>query len=171
MISEKWRRKEKNGKGVSPKLVYVEAEVGGEKQRVVRVYGPWLGKTKEERGRLRFELEKLISGCENDKVVCLMKYPSSQVGVVIWSGVAGVNKIGQWMLEVCVNNEREVCESFCNLYRLLYTNIKERKGHKVDYTRSSWHLYKFSRGDCMCACGRNRLCCTSLLFDRLPPSH
>ena len=111
MVSGRLWGKVKEYKCVSSRIVWVRLNVAGEKVVIVSVYGPGMEKNESERESFWQSLNECLSGFgESERLVVLgdlnAKVGDRERGSVVGKyGVPGVNENGESLMEMCLERE------------------------------------------------------------------
>ena len=131
IVSEEWMKHVTEWKEVSSRIMYVRMNVGESKYVIVGAYGPGSERKKDERESFWHDLGELVRSFESDEVVCLLGDLNARVGdvkvpdVIGDYGVPGINESGEQMIDMCVQFEMAVCNTF----------FKKRGIHKYTWIR------------------------------------
>ena len=132
-------------KEVSSRLMWVRVRMGRECWAFVSAYGPGCERSEEERDEFWNELTRCVDGLSTRNYVVVLGDLNARVGdgelegVVGKYGVLGENESGERLLDMCVEQELAIGNSFfkkkgINKYAwIIVANGRERERALMDY--------------------------------------
>ena len=139
LLSERMLRKVVAWEEVSSRLMWVRVRIGRECWAFVSAYGPGSEKTEVERERFWSELTDCVDSLSRNSFVVLLGDLNARVGDEEIEGVVGKygvperNESGESLLNMCVENELVVGNSFFKKRMInKYTWVKIERGRVIE---------------------------------------
>ena len=138
-LSECMVNKVMEWKEVSLRLMWVRVRMGRECWAFVSAYGPGCERSEEERDEFWNELTRCVNGLSSRNFVVVLGGLNARVGdeelegVVGKYGVSGENESGERLLDMCVEQELAIGNSFFKKKRInKYTWIRVANGRVIE---------------------------------------